>query len=43
MIPPEKGKELVWFGWSVERGEAGPASRTSWAKPSGLELIVNGH
>lgn len=32
MIRPEKGKELVWFGWSVERGEAGPPglSRVAW-------------
>lgn len=29
MVPPEKGKELVWFHWYVGRGEVGPASKAS--------------
>lgn len=42
-ILPEKGRGLAWFGWNIGRGVAGPASKTSWAKLRGLELILKVH
>lgn len=42
-ILPEKGRELAWFGWNIGRGVAGLASKTSWAKLRGLELILKVH